>query len=393
MLTNKLFYNAIALYHINKKGGEMVSDLNSVLKDENVTVDQLLNMSAEDFLKTNANEVLGTGQTGFGKEFVEETILSKELVERLEANDSLLVDATVKLMNGKSVDVPVKGAKVRMSLSAETTDAPTGGASDTTQIKKPWTASITLDAVSMKVTVYYSDDWLEDSVIDVAQYVLGAIYDAYETSIHEVLINGDTATGASVNINIIDGNTSALPDGDKTDVLAADWIRKIAIDNSNAVDAGWNLAIENIRECRAGMGVKGLDPSKLRLVPDTQTYFELMNLTELETIEKFGDAATIKEGKLIALDWIKIANREEMGLATATGEISATPTNNTKGQMAIVHTPSVYVWVRKALATELSRYAEDATTWVTGRTRIAVTLNNVQNNKEATLPAGLIVNI
>jgi uncharacterized protein YlzI (FlbEa/FlbD family) len=39
---------------------------------------------------------------------VEETILSNELIERLEANGSLLADATIKLMTGKSIDIPVK---------------------------------------------------------------------------------------------------------------------------------------------------------------------------------------------------------------------------------------------------------------------------------------------
>jgi hypothetical protein len=61
------------------------------------------------FLKTNANEVMGTEQVGFGKEWVEETILSSELIERLKLSDSLLVDATIKLMDGKSLDIPVRG--------------------------------------------------------------------------------------------------------------------------------------------------------------------------------------------------------------------------------------------------------------------------------------------
>ena len=392
MLTNELFYNSILLYHANKNA-DMKSDFNKVLSKENLTVDQLLKSKALDFIKTNANEVMATTAVGFGKEFVEETILSTELVERLKVTGSLLVDATIKLMAGKSLDVPVQGKRLRMTIGTEKVNAPTGGASDTAQIKKAGTASINLTATKMNITIYYSDEWLEDSVIAVAEYVLNAITDAYESSIHEVLLNGDTATGANVNINIIDWNTTALPDWNKTDLLMSDWIRKVAIDKSATVDAGGNLAIENIRSARAKMWVKGLDPNKLRLCPDVQTYFELMNLTEVETIEKFGDAATIKNGVLEALDWIRIVNREEMLRATATGKISATAGNNTKGQIAIVYTPSVYVGIRRWLTTELSRYAEDQLTGITGTARVAVTIEDEQNNIGATSPCALIVNI
>ena len=83
-LTEQLMYNAITLLHINKKGGEMEADLNKVLAADNVTVKKLLETNVVDFIKTNANEVLGTTQVGFGKEFVEETILATELIERLK---------------------------------------------------------------------------------------------------------------------------------------------------------------------------------------------------------------------------------------------------------------------------------------------------------------------
>lgn len=392
MLTQEMLYNAITLYHVNKKGWEMKSDLEKVLAEKNLSVDKMLNMSWLDYLK-NANEVMATTQTGYGKEWVQETILSSELIERLKLSDSLLVDATIKLMDWKTLDVPVRGWRVRMTLTTELVNAPTGWATNASQVKKLSTPKITLTAKEMKITIYYSDTFLEDSVIAIAQYVLDSIADAYESSIHEVLINGDTATGANVNINIIDANTSTLADWDKTDFLAANGWRKIAISKSATVDAWGNLAIENIRSARAKMWAKWINPAELRLVPDLETYLELLNLSEVETIEKFGWAATIVNGKLAAIDWIKIINREELLRATANGTISATPANNTKGQILLVHTPSINVWIRRGLTTELSRYAEDGITWVTWTARVAVTFNDVQNNVLPTSPAALIVNV
>ena len=288
----------------------MKSDLEKVLAEKNLSVDKMLNMSWLDYLK-NANEVMATTQAGYGKEWVQETILSSELIERLKLSDSLLVDATIKLMDWKTLDVPVRGWRVRMTLTTELVNAPTGWATNASQVKKLSTPKITLTAKEMKITIYYSDTFLEDSVIAIAQYVLDSIADAYESSIHEVLINGDTATGANVNINIIDANTSTLADWDKTDFLAANGWRKIAISKSATVDAWGNLAIENIRSARAKMWAKWINPAELRLVPDLETYLELLNLSEVETIEKFGWAATIVNGRLAAIDWIKFNKRKK----------------------------------------------------------------------------------
>lgn len=389
-----LFYNAIALMHANKAGGEMLTDLASVLQNsgETLTVGQLLDMTGAEFIKTNANEAMSTGQAGFGKEFVEEVILATELIDRLRESGSILSKATIKQMGGKKVDTPVRGAKLRMVGTTENSNAPTGGAV-AGENKKGRTASVALEAKTLIITVYYSDELLEDSVISIAEFVMGEITDAYETSLHEIIINGDVDTGANTNINIIDGNTSALPDGNKTDFLKFDGGRKYAIQNGKVVDAVGNLAVENIRAARALMGVKGLNPKNLVLVPDTATYFELMGLSQVETIEKFGDAATIKDGVLVAIDGIEIVNREEMLRATATGEISATALNNTKGQILVLHAPSLVVGIRRGLTTETSRYAEEQETGITGSARVAVSFNDVQNNKSPTAPAALIVNI
>jgi len=389
-----LFYNAIAIMHVNKKGGDMLTDFANALKNSGEThsVSQLLDMTGEQFLKTNANESMSTGQAGFGQEFVQEVVLSAELIERLQVEGSLLEGATIKTMTAKTLDLPVRGAKIRMVGTTENSNAPTGGAV-AGENKKAKTASVSLEAKTLIVTIYYSDELLEDSVINIAEYVMGELTAAYETSVHEIIINGDVDTGANTNINIIDGNTSALPDGNKTDFLKFDGIRKLALTKGTVVNAGGNLALENIRTARAAMGAKGLDPSKLRLVPDISSYFELMNLSPVETMEKFGDAATVKNGVLVAIDGIKIVSREEMIKATATGEISSNPALNTKGAMAIVHVPSMIVGIRRGLTTETSRYVEEQLTGVTGSARMALTFNDIQNNKVATAPAAIIVNI
>lgn len=391
-----IFMNAMVINHISKNGGDMLKDFENMLKanGENRTVSQLLKLSGESFMLTNANEAMSSGQAGFGAEFVQTYILEPALIERLGNTESLAADAMQKTMSAAVNKYPVRGARRRMIGTTEENSYPGATpAVDTAQVKKMGTAEITLTAQEFVVTVYFSDTLLEDSVIDIAEYVTEEIIAAYDNTVHQVLLNGDVDTGSNTNINIIDGNTSALPDGNKTDFLKANGARKFAIDNSGTVDAGGALVLEDIRSARALMGMKGLDPSKLRLVPDVKTYFKLLNLTQAETMEKFGDAATVKEGRLVAIDGIKIVNREEMLQAQAAGTISATWSNNVKGQIAVIHMPSVHIGWRRKLSIEPSRYAEKRQTGITGSTRMAITFDNTQNNDIATLPATLIVNI
>lgn len=391
----QIFYNAIALLHINKAGGEMLTDFENVLKNngESRTVAQLLQLSGEDFIQTNANEVMGTAQTGYGAEFIEDTILSTELIERLQNSSGLLGKAVYKTMNANSQDFPVRGAKIRMSLATEQTGTPNATDAAAPQVKKAKTTELNMTAKEMVITVYYSDTLLEDSVIGIAEYVMQEITFAYETSLHQIIINGDTTTGTT-NINLDGANTSTLTDGNATDFLLANGIRKTAIANSATVDAGGAFGIDHVRAARAKMGLKGLNPAELAMIPDQNTYFELMNLTEVETIEKFGDAATIKNGVLVALDGIEIVNREEMPLLTDTaGKVSSTGGNNIYGSIAIVHCPSLYIGFRRGLKTEMSRYAEQRTTGVTGSTRIAVKFNDIQNSINATSSCALIIKV
>lgn len=381
------------LNYVAKNGGEMLNDFNAVLKNSNVdkNVKQLQNLTGYEFIKTNANEVMSTGQTGFGKEFVEEVVLVSELIDRLRLEGSILSKAIIKQMTARKMDFPVRGAKVRMVSTTEHSDLPTGGGV-LSQTKKAATAKITLEAKTLVITIYYADELLEDSVIEIGNYVMSSILDAYEHTMHQLIINGDTATDTN-NINIKGGAITGLPDGASTDILKVDGGRKIAITKQATIDAQNNFDLSVLRSARAKMGLKGVQPTDLILVPDQDTYFKLLNLTEVETIEKFGDAATVKNGKITHLDGIEIVSREEMGLADVDGTISSTASKNVKGQILLIHTPSLYVGILRGLTTEISRYAEVMQTGITGSARIDVEFLDIQNNARPTSPTALITNI
>lgn len=389
-------YNSVLINRVHNTTGakreKAETALNKMFKNAKVeeTVENLYDMNFLEFMQTNANESMSTGQVGFGKEFVDQEILSSMLVDRLEDDMSLLSMANIKRMNGRKETLPVRGAKIRMVGGSENADVPANTAN---QLKKANTASLSAEAKKLILTVYYTDELLEDSVIAIGTYVLQELSSAFDTSMHEVIINGDTTTGATGNINIVDANTNTLPDGDITDfIVINEGARKTAIDNGATVSAGV-LDIQDVRDARASMGIKGRNPNDLVMILSDSVYNKILGLGQVETVEKFGSNATIKNGVLSAIDGIKIVVREELGDATATGEISATPANNTTGQAVLLHKPSLWVAVRRNFSTEADRDTKAQQTFVTASSRVDVVFNDIQNNKEATSSCALIHNI
>jgi hypothetical protein len=167
----------------------------------------------------------------------------------------------------------------------------------------------------------------------------------------------------------------------------------LAFSKAVAIDATGVLDLSLIRKLRSKLWVKGLNPNDLKIIPSIGAYFDILNLSQVETIEKFWPTATVVNWTLSAIDWIKIIPREEARKARADGKTSKTLSNNTKDYIVLVHTPSIFFGNSYTLETEFSRYAEEKTTGITGSTWIALGWNDEQNNQEDTAPAWVIYNI
>lgn len=389
-------YNAALISKASKLTGDKKKEVETIFNDQlkkakiNNKISDFYEMSFGQFIETNANEAMTTGQVGFGKEFVEQEILDSMLLERIQDSKSLLAYANIKRVTWYKGRILARGKKLRMVWGSENADVP---ATTSTQLKKAKTADLSWEVKKLILTTFYSDELLEDSVIEIWAYVVSELAAAFDTSMHQVILNGDTTTWDSVNINIIDANTSTLDDWNLTDfIVINNGARKIALTNTATVNAGV-LDLKDIRDARKAMGIKWVDPSKIKIVPSHDVYFGLLGLTQAETIEKFGNAATVVNGVITAIDGMEIVPREELGNATATGEISGTPANNTTGQAVLIHTPSMHVIVRRDFTTEAEREVKEQQTSITASTRVDVKFDNTQNNTEASSPVALIHNI
>jgi len=157
-------------------------------------------MTFKNFVESNANDIMATSEAGFGKEFIEDDVLIGQLLERVETSKNILSKFNFKKMLNGTQSVPVRGKKIRMRLTQESTDT-TG---TTSKRKRVPTGKMTITATELVVTIPYSDTFAEDSVINAVTYIMNALYEAFENSLIEILINGDTETADNSNINIID---------------------------------------------------------------------------------------------------------------------------------------------------------------------------------------------
>ena len=154
--------------------------------------------------------------------------------------------------------------------------------------------------VKLKTLVVTAIESNQEAVINsllsvVKEDIAYSLAKASETSI----VNGDK-TGA----------INATPPA--TDVtMAFDGLRKYG--KVNVVDNGGSaITLAKIRETRKTMGVFGIDPAELVLLVNPNVFYQLLNIDELQTIDKYGSDAIVKTGTVAFIDGIAIVLSEKI---------------------------------------------------------------------------------
>lgn len=157
------------------------------------------------------------------------------------------------------------------------------------------------------------------TVIEMLPILRNALYIGLGLSIEDSMINGDTGISA--------------PDP------KSNWMgfRKLALTASLSADMS-TFNITNFRALRQKLGSWGVRPSELLIVAqESKAYFTFLNDTNFLTIDKVGAKATILNGQLGIYDGMPLRTSVVCPLTNATGEVDATPANNTKGSFLIIN--------------------------------------------------------
>jgi len=264
---------------------------------------------------------LSTSGSGTGTEFVP-TGFSQELIN--EFRQDLVVAGQFRSVNmpTKVYQLPVQGAPGTAYLVGENT-----GDSGQTAIPSstPGTAKVTFTAKDIATLVHVSNDETEDSIIPMVPFIQGNMLRSLAVALEDAIINGDDSGTHQ------DSDVTSASDARK----AWKGLRKYALANNYKVDVStFNLAA--LRSMRKMMGKYGTNPSRLAFIVSNSAYNQLLGISEVETMQNFGSAATVVNGVLERIDGIPVFVSPQMRQdLNASGVYDGTTT--TKTGLLLVH--------------------------------------------------------
>lgn len=323
-------------------------------------------------------KLLTSTAAGAGDELVP-TGMATELWQDFFAASRIVGDLPTQPMPTDPFDV---------SLGLGTITFRKGGQGQAPAGQNPTTAKSTLTSTELVANVEWSYNLDEDAVIAMMpglrqQFIVDGseVMDAF-------VLNADATATATGNINRDDGTPDAdayyLTDGQ-------DGIRHLPIvDNTGQVNSGGGDALvdADVVGMLADLDKYGLDPSQCRIVPGIGTYFKMLGLTNVATVDKYGPAATIVRGELGRYQGVPILPSASMPLTEADYKVSATAGNNTLGQMVSYNRNFWKVGFKRGLLIEVDRSIQTRKLIMVVSFRIAAAAHGTRSTTKHTALVG-----
>lgn len=215
-------------------------------------------------------------------------------------------------------------------------------------------------AKKMLINQIWTYELEEDAIIPFLPFIRAQIAASLAFYSDAVVLNGDTVNAATGNINSDDADPA-----DTKYYLAFDGLRKAGlIDNTaNKLDEAGSLDLASIAALKGLMMDRSnlidwghpVRSSDLIFVCDPQTADKLVQLDQVVTVDKFGPQAGVLTGQIGNILGHPVISTMAMGLTEADGKISATPGNNTKGQLIAFNRNAFKVGLKRQVAIELER--------------------------------------
>lgn len=298
------------------------------------------------FIKSvlKANEVDSTTNTGFGPEWVGQVWSTRiwEKARVLRVYEQMIAKGMME------VEIP-QGASTT-NISTESTDPTvysypqindldsTGRPSVELAITPFGTGTVALTPGTLGMASAYSVLLEEDSVIPILPQLTYQQDQKAQETIEQVIVNGDTATGANTNINLIDGTPGTGTS--RPYYLASNGILKYPLVTATALsrDANGSLSLDDFRKTIALFAPQfqtRLD--NLFWMVDPYVNVTALGLPELATDDVRRTNATITSGLIRDLFGITFFNEGFMLKANSAGKIPAA--GGTLGRFALVYAP------------------------------------------------------
>lgn len=337
-----------------------------------------------------ANELNQSTLSSYGDEWVGVTY-STQLWDKIRLQTQIVANIpTVQVPQGsESIVIPVMSTSPTFYKVAQASaqDSNPGRVTPTVTTSRLGTANKTLTVSKLGAAVNYSGELEEDSLIPwVSELRADLIREGAEVLEH-VVIDGDTATGGTTNINDIGGT----PAGTEP-FLLFDGFRKLALvtNTANSRSAG-TLTIEDYLETVKLMGLGGqnaVEKSRVAYIIDMFTHWKSLELAELKTQDVYS-MPTIEEGVLrriygynvLATNNMHRANQNATyGLrANTAGKVDLdTASNNTTGSILAVRWDQWRLGYKRNWTFEVQRDAISDSTVIVGMMRVGMVYRDTE---------------
>lgn len=347
-----------------------------------------LGIDPADVVSAKANEVNYSTLASYGDEWVG-VEYSRRLWPAVRANTFVLQKLPqVEVPQGtESIKIPLESADPTFYKVAQTTDenATTKTPNATVPSSKLGTANQTLTVDKGGGRVQYSGEMEEDSLIPWASQLRAQLEKAAAENFEHVVIDGDTETGATTNINTIGGTP-----GGAEFYLLANGFRKLALvtntANSASIGALADTSFLTVKNLMGAAGKNAADKQRVDFILDPNVYDKALQLASVKTADVFPNA-TVVEGELTKIwgynvfrsyfmHWLSTTNPYK---ANTSGKVNLTnQALNTTGAFLMVRWDQwLFGWKRRILM-ETVRIPRADVTEITATMRFGLVYRDIE---------------
>lgn len=320
-------------------------------------------------LPMKANELNQSTLASYGDEWIGVTY-STQLWDkiRLAAPIAARIPTVTIPQGSESIIIPLASTSPTFYKVAQASaqDANPGRVTPTATTSRMGTDKKTLSVSKLGAAVNYTGELEEDSLIPWVTELRSDLTKEAAEVLEHIILDGDTATGGTTNINDIAGT----PAGNEA-FLLFDGFRKLALvtNTANARSAG-TLAIEDYLETVKLLGLAGknaADKAAVNFIVDMWTHWKSLELAEVKTRDVFV-APTVENGMLTNVYGYNVITTPNMhranqdatyGLkANTAGKVDLdTAANNTTGAILAVRWDQWRLGYKRRMTFEVEREA------------------------------------
>lgn len=287
-------------------------------------------------LEIKANEAVHTGNTGYGAELVPWAVQTTDFIDLMPRLSPFI--GALKGYHGRNMDkimeVPVIGELPYHDLMPESTTSLISFSN--AKAKQP-TAKITISQKKYFLDIDVTDEEVRFvNVIDVIGTIQRKLAFSGQKTIEWLVVNGDTITAATWNVNSDDWAPTAT-----NYYLGWNGLRKAWLANPNGTVDIWTMVFDDFLAMLIKLSDNGVNPQDLIFVFNGQTYTTALWIDEFKDYAKNGKSTTINTGALTNVLWSDVFTSVTFGKTEADGKQSVTPANNTKGWVILAHNLAV----------------------------------------------------